>query len=183
VKPEADEQVGGETNQLPANKQQQEAVGDQEAEHGGGKEAEKAEEPRKMRILFHVTETEDEDQQAGQRDHHQHECRQRIEQPAQADHTGAEVKPIEIAKRVCRRMHQGAAEGQNREHQGAGHGGDRAASGENAVAGRCQNPDDGREQRQSRNEPEVLDGKRHGISPSGARLPQAEGSAGGGKPR
>src|SRR5882672_5099297 len=60
VKPEADEQVRGETYEFPADEEQQEAVGDEQPEHRGGEEAQETEELFEVRVVLHVAEAEDE---------------------------------------------------------------------------------------------------------------------------
>jgi len=46
--PEANQQIGGEADNLPADEQQQQAVGDDQPEHGGGEQREK----QKKRVKF-----------------------------------------------------------------------------------------------------------------------------------
>src|SRR5579871_2915748 len=98
VEPEPDEQIRREAHQFPAAEKQQEAVRDDDAEHRGGEEAEKAEESRKIFVLMHVAETEDKNQQTDETDHHAHERGERIEQPAEAHRAVAEIKPREVEK-------------------------------------------------------------------------------------
>ena len=85
VIPKADQQVGGQADDLPADEQQQQAVGDDQPEHGGGKQREETEEAREVLVVRHVAEAVDEDEQANQRDHHQHDRRQRVQHPAEPE--------------------------------------------------------------------------------------------------
>ena len=94
--PEADEQIRGEADDLPAHEEQQQAVGDDDAEHGSGKEREEAEEAREVFVVGHVAHGVDEDEQADEADHHEHDGGERIEDPAEIDGGGAEVEPGEV---------------------------------------------------------------------------------------
>ena len=82
--PEADQQVGGEADDLPTHEEQQEAVGDDDAEHGSGEESEEAEEAGEVFVVGHVADAVDEDQQADEGDHDQHDGGQWVEQPAES---------------------------------------------------------------------------------------------------
>ena len=94
--PEADEEVGGEADDLPAHEEQKQAVGDDHAEHGAGEEREKAEEAGEVLVVGHVADAVDEDQQADEGDHDQHHCGQRIEHPAEREPLVAKLKPAEV---------------------------------------------------------------------------------------
>ena len=83
--PEADEQIRGEADDLPAHEEQQQAVGDDDAEHGSGKEREEAEEAGEVFVVGHVADGVDEDEQADEGDHHEHDGGERIEHPAEID--------------------------------------------------------------------------------------------------
>ena len=96
VIPEADEQIGGEADDLPAHKEQQQAVCDDDAQHRPCKERQKTEEAREVFIVGHVADAVDEDQQADERDHHQHHCGERIEHPAEFEPFAADLKPGKI---------------------------------------------------------------------------------------
>ena len=82
VVPEADEEIGGEADDLPAHEEQKEAVGDDDAQHGPGEERHKAEEAREVLIVSHVAHAVDEDEQAYEGNHQQHQGGQRIKHPA-----------------------------------------------------------------------------------------------------
>ena len=82
VKPEADEEVGGKAHDLPAQEEQQEAVGDDDAEHGSGEECEETEEACEVFVVRHVADAKDEDERAYEGDHQQHDGGERVEEPA-----------------------------------------------------------------------------------------------------
>ena len=84
VIPKADQQVGGQADHLPADEQQQQAVGDDQPEHRGGEQREETEEAREVLVVRHVAEAVDEDEQADQRDHHQHDRRRAGRAPSRA---------------------------------------------------------------------------------------------------
>ena len=72
VVPEADEQVGGEADQFPIHEQEQDAVRDNDAQHGPREEREKTEEAGVVLVVGHVASGVDEDEQADEADHHKH---------------------------------------------------------------------------------------------------------------
>ncbi len=94
--PEADQQVRRKSDQLPAHEQQQQAVGDHHAQHRSGKQRQEAEEARVVLVVRHVADGVDEDQQADEADHHQHDGRERIEHPAQVHIGRAHANPGEV---------------------------------------------------------------------------------------
>ena len=94
--PEADEQIRGEADDLPTHEEQQQAIRDDYAQHCSGKERHEAEEAREILVVGHVAHGIDEDEQANEAHHHDHDCRERIEDPAEIDGGGAEAKPGEI---------------------------------------------------------------------------------------
>src|ERR1035441_9704952 len=63
VVPEADEEIGGEADDLPAHEEEEQAVGDNDAQHGSGKERQKAEEAREVFVVGHVADAVDKDEQ------------------------------------------------------------------------------------------------------------------------
>jgi len=119
----ADKQVGGEADQFPANEEQQQAVGDDHAEHGAGEQRQEREEPREIRVRRHVADAVNEDQQADEGHHHQHHRRERIEHPAELKPCPAELEPREIEHLprllavTLHRFHEGG----QREQQGQRH--------------------------------------------------------------
>ena len=135
MEPEADEQVGGEADQLPAHEEEEEAVGDDYAEHGSGEEREEAEEAREVLVVGHIANAEDEDQQANEGHHHQHDGGERIEHPAELQPLGAEVQPVEVEDFFClTAAKHDMREGAEREQKGEGHGADGEGSRDGAVA-------------------------------------------------
>ena len=98
VNPEADEQIGGEPDQFPADEEKKQAVGDDDAEHGGGEKREVGEEAGEILVVRHVADAENENPKADERDHDQHRGRERIEHPADAQRLVAESEPGEIVE-------------------------------------------------------------------------------------
>ena len=94
--PEADEQIRGETDQLPAHEEQKHTIRDHHAEHGPGKERHEAEEAREVFVVGHVADGINEDQQADKADHHEHHGGERIEHPSEIDGGVAESEPCEV---------------------------------------------------------------------------------------
>ena len=94
--PEADEQVGCEADQFPAHEEEQNAVGDDNAQHGSGEEREEAEEAGVVFVVGHVAGGVDEDEQADEGDHHEHDGGERIENPAEVYGGSAEMEPGEV---------------------------------------------------------------------------------------
>ena len=94
--PEADEQIRGEADDFPGHEEQQHAVGDDHAQHGSRKEGEEAEEAGEVLVVGHVADGINEDEQAHEADHHQHDGGEGIEDPAQGDAGRAHLKPGEV---------------------------------------------------------------------------------------
>ena len=101
VVPEANQQIRGKAHNLPAHKQQQQAVGNQHAQHAAGKQREKAEEARVVFVVRHVAGRVNEDKQPNEGDHHQHHSSQRIEYPAELQMRCAQFKPVEVDDLAC----------------------------------------------------------------------------------
>ena len=96
--PKPDEQIGGEANQFPTNKQQQQAVGNDDSKHRRGKEGQETEEAREVFVVRHVAIAVNENEQANERDHREHGRGERIEHPTKLHPRVAKLKPIEIVK-------------------------------------------------------------------------------------
>ncbi len=94
--PEADEEVGGEADDLPAHEEEEEGVGDEDAEHGSGEEGEEAEEAGEVFVVGHVADAVDEDEQADEGDHDEHDGGEGIEHPAEGEPLVAELEPGEV---------------------------------------------------------------------------------------
>ena len=195
VEPKTDQQVGGEADEFPADEEKEEAVGHQQSQHGGGEEAEEAEEPGEVRILMHVAGAEDEDQRADEGDHHAHERREWIEQPAEAQRVRSEVKPGEVVVGVRGGSGKGAFQRETGHDEGGGHGGDGGTGGDDTTAAGRERADGGGRERQRGDEPEIGGGQGHGsafqarrilqqdvflVAVDGDNEGQADGSLGGG---
>ena len=83
------------------------------------KSDEEAEEAREVFVVRHVADAVDEDQQADEGDHHQHDGGERIEHPAELQPLVAELEPVEVDRparrspaRRCRRTCAKATERQ-----------------------------------------------------------------------
>ena len=76
--PEADQQVGRNADAFPAEEHLQEIVRRHQHQHGEGEERQIGKEPRTVRIVMHVADRIDMNQARNGVDHHQHDCRQRI---------------------------------------------------------------------------------------------------------
>ena len=96
MEPEADEEVGGEADDLPAHEQREEGVGDDDAEHGSGEEGEEGEEAGEVFVVSHVAGAVDEDEQADEGDHDEHDGGEGIEDPAELEGLIAELEPVEV---------------------------------------------------------------------------------------
>ena len=161
--PEADEEVGGEADDLPAHEEQQEAVGDDDAQHGSGEEREEAEEAGEVLVVLHVADAVDEDQQADEGDHDQHDGGEGVEHPAELEPLVAELEPGEVEDSGAgRRAEREAwAKAQSGEQERDGHGADGERGGEHAAALLGEGDDAGGEDGQRGNQPEVLNDPGH----------------------
>ena len=77
--PEADQEIGGETDPFPAEKHLQEIVGRHQHQHEEGEQRQIGEEARLMRIVAHIADRIDMDERGDGIDHYQHHHRQRID--------------------------------------------------------------------------------------------------------
>ena len=77
--PEADQQIGGEADALPAEEHLEEVVGRHQHQHGEGEEREIGEEARPVRIVRHVADRIDVDERRDGRHDDQHHGRQRVD--------------------------------------------------------------------------------------------------------
>ena len=123
--PEPDEQIAGQADQLPADEEQEQAVGNDHAEHRRREQGHKAEEPREIFVVRHVADTEDENQQADERNHHQHDGRERVQHPAELQPLTAKLKPVETRDlpkdAILTVMQERGAERAQREQEGQDH--------------------------------------------------------------
>ncbi len=77
--PEADQQIGRQSNPFPAEEHLDEVVGGHQHEHGEGKEREIGKEPGAMRVFVHVPDRIEVNERGNRVDHDQHDRRQRID--------------------------------------------------------------------------------------------------------
>ena len=96
VIPKTNEQIRGQPHQFPADKQQQQIIRNDHAQHRGGKQRQETEEAREILVLRHVAKAVDEYEQPDQRHHHEHDGSERIEHPAQPEPLVAELEPFEV---------------------------------------------------------------------------------------
>ena len=79
VIPEADQEVGGEADALPAEEQLDEIVGGDQRQHGEGEQREIGEEARPVRVLLHVADGVEMHEARDRGHHHQHHGGQRVD--------------------------------------------------------------------------------------------------------
>ena len=85
LEPEADQQVGGEADALPAEEHLDEVVRGHQREHGEGEERQVGEEARPAGIMRHVADRVDVDERRDRRHHDQHHDGQRIDAEGPVD--------------------------------------------------------------------------------------------------
>src|SRR5438477_2352031 len=96
LNPKSNEQIGRQSNQLPADKQKKQAVRNNEPEHCTGEKRKVSEEAHEIFVAGHVTSAEEKDAKPDKRNHHQHDGREGIEEPSQTQRMVAECEPREI---------------------------------------------------------------------------------------
>ena len=79
VVPEADQEIGGEADALPAEKELEEIVGRDQRQHGEGEQREIGEEARPGIVLLHVADRIEMHEAGDRGHHHQHHRRQRVD--------------------------------------------------------------------------------------------------------
>ena len=97
LEPEADEQIGTEANQGPADDQPDEVAGEDEQEHREDEEVHVGEEAREAGILPHVADRVDVDQEADPGDHQDHQGGKGIDIEIEGDVEVAALPPDEVA--------------------------------------------------------------------------------------
>ena len=104
--PEADQQVGAQAHALPADEQQEQAVGEDEDQHRGDEEVQVGEVARHVRVVRHVADRVDVDQEAHAGHHQDHHGAQRIEPERDVDVQLAHMDPLEdhVVQRALRRQ-------------------------------------------------------------------------------
>ena len=118
VNPKPDQEIRGKADQFPADEEQKQAVGDNDAEHRGSEEGEIREEAGEIFVLRHVADAKDEDAERDERDHDQHRGRERIEDPTEPERLFAEGEPGEVMKRAPAGRLQRGDKGGQRENEG-----------------------------------------------------------------
>ena len=83
--PEADQQVGAQPHPFPTDKQQQQVLGHDQHQHGGGKQVEIGKIARHVRILGHVADRVDVDQKADPGNDQDHDRGQGIDPQGKVD--------------------------------------------------------------------------------------------------
>jgi hypothetical protein len=89
-----DQQPGAETDQLPEDENHEQIVGEHDADHREHEDRQPAEEPRLRRIVVHVAEREDVDQEADEADDEEHERGEVVELEAERDGEIPELQPL-----------------------------------------------------------------------------------------
>ena len=91
--PEADQQIGGEADALPAEEHLHEIVGRHQHQHGEGEERQIGEEARPRRILGHIADRIEMDERRDRRHDDEHDGGQRIDAQRPIDVQRARVEP------------------------------------------------------------------------------------------
>ena len=117
VNPETDQQIRSEPDQFPADKKQEQAVGDDHAEHGGGKKREIREEAGEILVARHVAFAENENAKADERDHDEHGGGERIEDDADPHGLIAKAEPGEVLNGAVSRRRKVQANAADRDRQ------------------------------------------------------------------
>ena len=168
--PKTNQQVRGQAHHLPTHKQQQQAVGDQQAQHRSREEGEEAEEPREVFVVVHIRHAVNEDQQPHKRDHHQHDRCQRVQHPAKLHPFRSELHPLEVEEEP-RRLRQHVGKGNHRQHQRKRHGDNRDRGRQFAPALLQQRTNAGGDDGECRYQPQIAQDcgnarRQHPIEPS-----------------
>ncbi len=153
--PEADEEVGGEADDLPAHEEEEQGVGDDDAEHGSGEEGEEAEEAGEVLVVLHVAGAVDEDEQADEGDHDEHDGGEGVEHPSELQPLVAELEPVEV-EGLDGGVGERVGEGAEREQERQRHGADGEGGSGDAAALFEESGDSGGEDWQRGNQPEVF---------------------------
>ncbi len=126
VVPEADQQVGAETDTLPAKEHLDEIVGGHQRQHEEGEEAEIGHEARNRIVMRHVADRIDMDGGGDDADHHHHDGAQRVEAQRPADLQLADIDPGEEVDGAAVSEHGDVVERRDaaqpgKAHRAAGH--------------------------------------------------------------
>ncbi len=85
LEPEPDERVGGKPDQLPEDVDEEEALGQDEPEHGERENGEVGEEPAVLRVAVHVPDREQVHEEGDQGHHDEHHGRQIVHEDPRVD--------------------------------------------------------------------------------------------------
>ena len=96
LKPETDEQIGSETNALPADKEQQGVSGEYENRHEEHEQVHVREESPVALVLVHVADGVDVDQETNAGDDQKHDQRKLIEHKTEIDVQSARGNPLPV---------------------------------------------------------------------------------------
>jgi hypothetical protein len=115
--PEADQQVGGETDAFPAEEHLHQIVGRHQHQHGEGEQRQIGEEARPVRVVVHVADGIDVDQRRDGVDHDQHHHGQRVDpqRPGDVKAAGADERRHRHGERPALAESDGE-EGDPRQH-------------------------------------------------------------------
>ena len=92
--PEADQQIGGEADAFPAEEHLHQIVGRHQHQHGEGEQRQKGEEARPARVLGHVADRIEVDDERDGADHHQHHRGQHVDAQRPGDDELAGGQPV-----------------------------------------------------------------------------------------
>ena len=118
LNPETDKQIRRESDQFPKDKEEQQTVGDDHAQHRARKKRKVSEEAAEIFILGHVADAEDKNAKTDERDHDQHRGREWIENKPDAQGLLPECKPGKILDGAETMRMQRRDKGEDRHRQG-----------------------------------------------------------------
>ena len=174
--PEADEEVGTEADALPADEEHRQGVGEHQHEHRRGEEVQVGEEARQIRVVVHVPERVEMDQEPHAGDHEEHDTGQGVETKGQVHPQRRDVDPgrHQVDQRMPLLELPETGDGEEHEQEGDQHGARADDLRERAPVGaRRKHADRRAEQRQQRDQAEqrgfeLGHGDRPGLSSSTA---------------
>ena len=124
--PEADQQIGCETDALPPEEHLHQIVGGHQHQHGEGEQRQIGEETRPARIFVHVADRVEMDERGDARHHDQHHRRQRVDAQRPVDLQRPGADPVAEDRNRQRRLAEGELSEhdprQNRRHEEKGRG-------------------------------------------------------------
>lgn len=155
VDPKPDEQIRRESDQFPTDEKKQQAIRDDDAEHGGGEKREIREETREIFVVRHVTDAENKNTKPDQRDHDEHGGGERVDYPADAQRLFAESEPGEIVEGAVAGALQCWQESGDCEDEGKELAGNRKRGGGGAPGIRERQNHERSRERNGGNQPEI----------------------------